>query len=238
MQMSALLLMFPAATVAYSQQLPDANEVVARMMAHDAQRQSVFQGYTAFRRYVLEVPHRHKRAEMLVKTTCSTDGSKHFETVSETGWGAARKHAFPRLLESESSASRPNVRQRSRITPNNYSFQMVGADTFDQRLAYVMAITPKTEDKYLVKGRIWVDAEDYAIIRIEGKAAKNPSFWTRSVHFVHTYEKRGSWWLPVSDRSVTDVWILGTTDLSIDYFDYAPNKMFSTSDRMRSRSMQ
>ncbi|HEX4229285.1 MAG TPA: hypothetical protein VHZ07_11495 [Bryobacteraceae bacterium] len=236
--MSALLLMFPAATVAYSQQLPDANEVVARMMAHDAQRQSVFQGYTAFRRYVLEVPHRHKRAEMLVKMTCSEDGSKQFETVSETGWHAARKHVFPRLLESESSASRPNVRERSRITPDNYLFEMVGTDSIDQRLAYVMTITPKTEDKYLVKGRIWVDAEDYAIMRIKGKPAKNPSFWTRSVHFVHTYEKRGSFWLPVSDRSVTDVWILGTTDLAIDYFDYAPNTTFSALDRMPFRSMQ
>jgi negative regulator of sigma E activity len=238
MQMSALLLIIPAVAAPHSQQLPDANEVVARMMAHDAQRQSTFEGYTAFRRYVLEVPHRHKRAEMVVKMTCSEDGSKQFETVSETGWGAARKHVFPRLLESESSASLPNVREKSRITPDNYSFQMVGTDTFGQRLAYVMAITPKTENKYLIKGRIWVDAEDYAIMRIEGKPAKNPSFWTRSVHFVHTYKKHGSLWLPVADRSVTDVWILGTTDLTIDYFDYSPNTTFSASDQMPSRSMQ
>jgi hypothetical protein len=62
-----------------------------------------------------------------------------------------------------------------------------------------------------------------AIVRIEGKAAKSPSFWIKSVHFVHTYQKSGSLWLPVSDRSVTDARILGSTELTIEYFDYAPN---------------
>jgi hypothetical protein len=100
---------------------------------------------------------------------------------------------------------------------------MAGTDNVNERPAYVLAITPKTQNKYLVQGRIWVDAADYAIVRIEGKPAKNPSFWIKSVHFVHTYRKSGSFWLPVSDRSVTDVRIFGATEVTIEYFDYSPN---------------
>jgi hypothetical protein len=100
---------------------------------------------------------------------------------------------------------------------------MVGRDYVNRRPAYVIAITPKTENKYLVQGRIWVDLNDYAIVRIEGKPAKNPSFWIKSVHFVRTYQKSGLFWLPVSDHSVTDARILGSTELTVDYFDYAPN---------------
>jgi MucB/RseB N-terminal domain len=204
-------------------QLPTGDEVVAKMMARDNERQATLYGYTASRRYVLENQRHHKRAEMLVRMTCLRDGSKQFETISETGWGGARKHVFPRLLEAETEASRPGLRERSRLIPENYVFEMVGTEYVDERPAYVIAIAPKTPNKYLMQARIWIDADEYAIVRIEGKPAKNPSFWTKSVHFVHKYEKRGSFWLPVSDRSVTDVRIFGSTEVTIEYFDYAPN---------------
>jgi hypothetical protein len=206
-----------------SLQLPTGDEVVAKMMVRDSERQATLYGYTASRRYILQNQRHHKRAEMLVRMTCLRDGSKQFETISETGWGSARKHVFPRLLEAETEASRPGLRERSRLIPENYAFEMVGTEYVDERPAYVIAIAPKTPNKYLMQARIWIDADEYAIVRIEGKPAKNPSFWTKSVHFVHKYEKRGSFWFPVSDRSLTDVRIFGSTEVTIEYFDYAPN---------------
>jgi hypothetical protein len=68
-----------------------------------------------------------------------------------------------------------------------------------------------------------VDADEYAIVRVEGKPAKNPSFWIKSVHFVRDCDKSGSFWFPVSDRSVTDVRIFGVTEMTIEYLDYTPN---------------
>jgi hypothetical protein len=201
-------------------QLPTANDVVSRMVAYDNERQATFHGYTAYRRYVLDNQRFHKRAEMVVQITCLRDGSKQFETVFETGWGGARKHVFSKLLEAETEASQPAFRERSRITPENYTFEMVGAQTLDGHLVYVMTILPKTPNKYLMRGRIWVDGEEYAIVRIEGRPAKNPSFWIKSVQFVHNYEKSGSFWLPVSDRSETEARIFGSTEVTIDYFNY------------------
>jgi hypothetical protein len=160
---------------------------------------------------------------MLVQMTCKEDGSKQFEVVSEDGWGGARKHVFPRLLEAEAEAAQPDLRERSRIIPENYTFEMLGTEDVRGRQAYVIAIEPKTPNKYLARGRIFVDADEYAIVRVEGKPAKNPSFWVKSVHFVHDYDRSGPFWFPVSDRSVTDVRIFGATEMTIEYFDYAPN---------------
>jgi MucB/RseB family protein len=204
-------------------ELPSPDQVIARMLERDREWQSSLDGYTARRRYVLENTRHHKRAEMLVRMKCVKDGSKEFEIVSSAGWGVVRNHVFPRLLAAETDASQPGLRERSRIIPENYSFQMAGTDIVNDRPAYVITVTPKTSNKYLIKGKIWVDAEEYAIVRIEGQPAKNPSFWTKSVHFVHTYAKQGPFWLPLSDESVTDVRILGATDLKIDYFGYLPN---------------
>ena len=223
MRLNALFLVFATAMAAQdsSQQLPSVDDVVAQMIERDNQRQAAFHGYTATRRYVLENSRHHKRAEMLVTVKCLDNGSKQFQTVSASGWGAVRSHVFPKLLQGESEASLPGVRERSRITPENYSFEMVGRDYVNQRPAYVIAIAPKTRNKYLVQGRVWVDSDEYAIVRIEGKPAKSPSFWIKSVNFVHTYQKSGFLWLPVSDRSVTDARIVGATELTIEYFDYA-----------------
>jgi len=203
--------------------LPTADEVVAKMVAQDNERQAALHGYLAYRRYILENRNHHKRAEMLVRIICGEDGSKQFEVVSQDGWGGATKHVFPRLLEAEIEAARPDLRQRSRITPENYTFEIAGTDDVRGRLAYVISIEPKTSNKYLARGRIWVDADEYAIVRVEGEPAKNPSFWFKSVHFVHEHEKNGPFWFPVSDRSVTDVRIFGTTEMNIKYFDYVPN---------------
>jgi hypothetical protein len=201
--------------------LPGADEVVSRMVERDNQRQSALEGYTAMRRYVLENRDFRKRAEMLVRLTCGRDGSKQFETVSFSGWGGARKLVFSRLLKAETEASDTRVRDDSRMIPQNYSFETVGEEPVNDRPAYVLAVTPKEPKKYLMQGKIWIDAEEYAIVRIEGAPAKNPSIWIRNVRFVRTYAKHGALWLPGTDDSVTDVRVFGSTVLTIEYFDYA-----------------
>jgi hypothetical protein len=218
-----LVLSIVMATVDATSAPRTADEVVARMIAHDSERQANLHGYTAIRRYVLENRNHHKQAEMLVRMISREDGSKQFEVVSENGWGGARKHVFPRLLEAETEAARSDLRERSRITPENYSFEMAGTEYVRGRPAYVIAIEPKTPNKYLARGRIFVDAEEYAIVRVEGRPAKNPSFWIKSVHFVHDYDKSGPFWFPASDHSLTDARIFGPTEMTIEYFDYRPN---------------
>src|ERR1700739_3457962 len=117
-----------------------AGDVVARMMAHDRERQSMLHGYTAMRRYVLENRSHNKRAEMVVRMTYGPDGSKQFEVVSMDGWGGARKHVFTLLLKAETEAARPDLVERSRITPENYTFELAGTESVRGRPAYVMAI--------------------------------------------------------------------------------------------------
>jgi len=203
---------------------PSADEVIAQMVKRDSERRSALDGYISVRHYVLDNSRHQKHARMVVKAICRKDGSKQFEVVSSTGWGGARKYVFPRLLEAETDASRPGDSADSRFLPENYSFRMLGTEQFGGRSAYVISVAPKTRSKYLIRGTIWVDAEDLAIVRIQGEPARNPSFWIRSVQIAHVYEKHGMFWLPVSNISVSDARIFGTTELRIDYLDYVINE--------------
>ncbi len=174
------------------------------------------------RQYILENTRMQKHAEMHVRVQSDVDGTKHFEVLDEEGWKAAHKHVFRKMLDSEAETSHPQMSPRTRIAADNYEFHTVGIEPVEGRLAYLIDITPRRHEERLFQGRIWVDAEDYALVRAEGRPAKTPSFWIRSVHFVHTYQKAGSFWFPAATESVSEVRILGATKVTINYFDYAP----------------
>ena len=115
------------------------------------------------------------------------------------------------------------TREGNRITPANYTFNVLGQDTLDSGPAYVLAIIPKTENKYLIKGRIWVNAKDYSIVRVEGQPARDPSFWVHDVHFIHTYQRVGQFWFASSTHSTSEIRIFGRSELTIENSNYALN---------------
>jgi hypothetical protein len=220
-----LLLALGSAKMTHAQQtpMPYADEIIAKMMAHNSQRDKLGGGYTGSRHYVLQNQKFDKRAEMVVSVKCGPDGTKRFDVVSEDGWKSANKHVIRKMLESETETSRPEIRPSTSLTPDNYRFQLISSDFLEGRRVYVIQVLPRREDKYLFEGHVWIDAEDFAMVRAEGKPAKNPSFWTRSVYFVQQYQKSGTFWFPLSTKSVTEARIFGKTEVSISYFDYQPN---------------
>jgi hypothetical protein len=206
-----------------SSSLPSGDVVAARMMERDAQRQTLVVGYQGMRRYILDNERTHKHAEILVRVNCGTDGVKHFELVSQSGWKGGYRHVVSKMIESEAEASHSDVRSKIRLSPENYEFHMLRSALLDDRMDYLLEVTPKRREERLFEGRVWIDAQDYAVARIEGEPARNPSFWIRSVHFTHTYQKSGPVWFPVTTESVNEVRIFGATTLTIDYFDYKPH---------------
>jgi len=200
-----------------------AEDVINRMYARDVQRQARSGGYVGTRRYTFENERLHQTAELVAVVHCDPDGTKHFDAVSEAGWGSASKHVLHKMLESESETSSSANRAKSRLTTDNYYFTMVGTEEIKGRLTYVIDVIPKRREKYLMEGRIWVDATDCALVRAEGKPAHSPSFWTHSVHFVHQYQKKGDFWFPVSTDSISEARLFGTTHVNIAYSDYVAN---------------
>lgn len=221
-----LLLMVTLASAQASGPLPSAEDVVAKMIQFDAHRQSELTGYTAARRYVAVNKNRH--AEMLVRVDCDSNGAKQFSVVSEEGSGAIRKHLFQKLLNEETEASRRGTRNSTRLTPANYDFRIAGQETLGTGPTYVLDVSPKTSNKYLIVGKIWVDANDYSIVRIEGQPARNPSFWVHSVHFVHTYQKVGQFWFASSTDTTSQLRIFGDSELTIENTDYQLNPQHKT----------
>jgi len=197
-----------------------ADEILARLIQADHDRLAALAGYSGIRHYRFDNSNYKKHAEMTVRMSCGGDGIKTFDVVAESGSRFVRNHIIRKMIEAEEESSQKGERKESRITPDNYDFRLVGTDVSDGRDSYVLEITPKKPTKFAICGRIWVDAEDFAIARIEGQPAKNPSFWIRSAQVEQRYGRTGQFWLPALNHSTADARIFGSTEVVIEYSDY------------------
>lgn len=204
-------------------------EVIARMAEAERSRASQLQNYTSLRRYSLENKRLGVKASMTVRVRYWSPGRKEFQILAHTGSSQIRKRVFLRMLDSELEAARDGMREATAITAANYSFRLTGVDTLDGRKNYVIHAQPRSGNRFLFQGRVWVDAEDFAIARIEGSPAQRPSFWVKETSFVHRYFKQGLFWMALSNNSETDVRVFGRTLVRIEYLDYQINQELSGS---------
>lgn len=196
-----------------------AGEIVTRLTAMNAQRAAHLRSYRGTRLYAVEYRGfpGDRRASMVVNVNYQAP-QKTFTIVSEEGSKLLLKRVLRKLVESEQEADQN--RRDTGLTESNYRFQLLGAETVDGRQCYVLDVDPKRKDKFLYDGKIWVDAEEFAVVRIEARPAKNPSFWISSTSIEHRYSKHGEFWLPATNRSTTKVRLGGEAVLTITYRDY------------------
>ena len=198
-----------------------ADKVIGRVVEMNDARAKALEGYSSVRTYHLECHCvSHKKADMVVRTDFQAPNKKEFTIVSESGSGTVRDRVFKKLLEAEQESMRDENQQRSAITPENYTFQVADYEKTDSNEFYVLDAQPRSKNKFLFRGRIWVSAKDFAITRVEGEPAVNPSWWTVKTDFKRSYQKIGEFWLPESNESETKVRVFGTAVLSIEYRDY------------------
>lgn len=198
-----------------------ADEVIARVVEMNNTRSKALEGYSSLRTYHLECHClSHKKADMVVRIQYLAPDKKDFAIESESGSGAVRDRVFKKLLEAERESMQQENQDRSAIRPENYTFQLSEYDKTDGNETYVLDAKPRSKNKFLFRGRVWVDAKDFAITRVEGQPAVNPSWWTERTDFKRRYQKIGDFWLPESNESETKVRAFGTAILTIEYGDY------------------
>lgn len=195
-------------------------QIVERMSAADASRASRLEEYTATRVYLLDNRRFHKQARITARVTYRRPGEKHFEVISEEGSRLICDRVLRRVIGAEADASREGNRDLARINLVNYNLTVQATETEGNQTYFVLQLEPKSKSPYLVKGRAWIDANEYALVRLEGVVAKKPSIWVGSPVVRQTYRKSGDFWLPEKNSSTTDAPVFGKTDLTIESSGY------------------
>lgn len=197
------------------------SDIVARLVARNHATAETLVGYVSTRRYHLEFHGVDSMvADLVVRASYRAPDRKEFSVESRSGSGFLQKRVLERLLKSEIEAAQPKNREQVALTPQNYTFRLAGCEEVSERTAYVLEATPRHINKFLVRGRIYVDDQDFAVIRVMAEPANNPSWWTIRNEIEQTYAKIGDFWLPARNTTLTRVRLLGRASLTIDYGQY------------------
>jgi len=125
-----------------------------------------------------------------------------------------------RLLSSEEQAQQEANRKALEVNSQNYDFVLDGIEHTPGGDCYVLDVKPKGKSAYLYRGKIWVDAHDFAIARMAGEPQKNPSIWVSHTEVEYRWAPKDGFWLPIRNQSITQVRMGGRANLTIDYSDY------------------
>lgn len=197
-------------------------QVVNKLVQRNLERAQALAAYQGTRIYRLDYQGfpGSRSAEMTVDVRYRSPATKEFSVRSEKGSRLLIDRVFRALLQSEKEALSEENQARVALNNDNYRFAMVGIQTMPTGPCYILAVEPLTKNKLLYRGRIWVDAEDFAVVRIEAAPAKNPSFWTKETKIEQVYAKVGEFWLPLSNRSNSTIRLGGHADFTIQYQEY------------------
>jgi hypothetical protein len=197
-----------------------AAQIVDQMMVHEQVHNRELKHYQTLRHYLSEYcgfPTNFE-ARMDVEVNYDLGSGKRFQIVSQTGSKFLLEKVLKRAVDSENEASQQKT--PSTMTPANYRFNLVGSEVVGGRPAYILDVQPIVASKFLIRGKIWVDAADFAVAKMETQPAKSPSFWLSrtEIHFIGA--KTNGFWMPQKLVSDTSVRIGGRAVLSIDYGSY------------------
>jgi len=198
-------------------------EIFDELLAHNALRAGTLVNYTAFRTYQVVDLKGKVHAEEIGQMEYRAPDQKKFVVTSEKGSVLVRRLALNALIASEIETTAGKQHHDSAISPANYTLDLLGEQQVGPYHCFVAQAIPKRSDKYLFEGKVWIDAEDYAVVRIEGHPAKKLSFWIQRADFVRQYQKIDNFWLPQRDMTFVDVRLYGKKVLTIDHHDYSVN---------------
>jgi len=199
------------------------DDLFSKLLEHNQLRDAHLRGYSALRDYSVTNDKGKVYAEEVVRVTYSAPDRKNFVVESANGSGLVRDLVLKRLMESESETSSGRAHRASAVQPENYDLTPIGEQDVGPYHCLVVRITPKRRDKYLFEGRLWIDSEDYGIVRMAGRPAKALSFWITQADFVRQYQKIGEFWLPARDETFVRIRLYGKRILTIGHRDYTVN---------------
>ena len=199
------------------------DQLFTELNAHTEMRRSALRDYSALRTYQVIDQKGKVHAEEVGRMEFRAPDRKTFVVTSETGSSLIRRMALNPLISSEIEAAAGKERHDSAISPENYSLDLLGEQQVGSHHCFVAQAIPKRNDKYLFEGKLWIDVEDYAVVRIEGHPAKKLSFWIQRADFIRQYQKVDGFWLPQKDQTFVQVRMYGKKVLTIEHQNYVVN---------------
>jgi hypothetical protein len=143
--------------------------------------------------------------------------AKQYAIKNATG-NSRGEHVVKKVLDHETQMA--GQWQDNALTDANYKFSMLGEETLNGRRCFLLGLEPRRDSKELLKGKAWVDTQDFRIRQLQGEPAKSPSFWIKKLTVTIGFSEVEGMWLQTTVHADADVRMFGRNVLSERDLDY------------------
>jgi len=166
-----LCLAFHLAAAQVSPRPLTAEQVVNNLVQRNLQRAAALHAYRSIRTYRIEYRGfpSSRSAEMVVDVKYRSPFTKEFAIRSESGSKLLVEKVLKRLLQSEQEAQNDENQTRIALNNENYGLKLLGNEPASTGLLYILFAEPRAKNKYLFRGKVWVDAENYNLLKVEAE---------------------------------------------------------------------
>jgi hypothetical protein len=168
--------------------------------------------YRATRR--LEAENGSRRGWMDVVTQYTPRTGFRYDVTGEGGSDYIRDKILRAMLEAERDAVARGEMSRAALAPENYIFEPNGVGT--DGLSRVL-ISPRRKEPALIQGTMFLTPQDGALVRVQGRLIKSPSFWVKSVEVVRAYRRFNGKVVPIALESNAQLRMFGSASLRMTY---------------------
>lgn len=173
------------------------------------------------------IPKLKKQGRLHALRHITALGRITYDALRFQGDDTVKKQVITRYLQAEEQAQHDPTLA---VTPDNYRFKYKGRNELDGREVHVFEVTPRKKRQGLYRGQLWIDEATNLRVQESGYLVKNPSIVLRKVQFVRRYEIRDGISVPLQLQTVADTWLVGKTQLTIDYSNFSLDRQNALSD--------
>ena len=168
--------------------------------------------YRASRR--LEASGSGQRGWLDVQTDFTVTSGLQYEVTAEGGSGYIRRRILRSLLDEEQRLIAQGEAPSVALSAGNYHFQ---PESINEEGLAVVRMRPLRKHRSLIDGRMFLTPASGDLVRIEGRLARNPSFWLTRVNIVRSYRRVENVVMPVSLETSGRLRLLGSSSLRMTY---------------------
>lgn len=195
-------------------------EVISGIDKSQQVREKKLAGYTAIEHYAVHNSHFAETAELTARVRYQKGIGKTYQVLSRKGPRFLEERVLHRILREDAQLSRNSERPHTLLTSRNYSMNVQGTQVLHGKLCYIISIHPRMHEFSVIEGTAWIDVEDFSLLRIEGKPAASPSFWTGRPFIEREYTLVDGLSFPHHSRATSKGFFAGKSQLDITYSQY------------------
>ena len=184
------------------------SEIVSRMTKVQDEAHARGVAYSVTREYQLsDAGSSTPSSQVVAEINFVPPGAKDYSIVKSEGSDRGRSIVRKVLDHETEMAGRSEEHE---VSARNYDFALLGREMLNGRECYVLQLTPRRQEVELIRGKAWVDAQDFGIRRMQGSPAKDPSMWIKNLTVTIDYGQVNGVWIATATKAIADLHFAGT----------------------------